>query len=449
MKHWIQTKVTGKSGDVRRRVDRAVPVTGAPSSLECGVFTGVWSLPFAEAGGAWHTGLLAGGASVRPRAALWLPLRRPGFGAAAFLQSKSLRVVSKERAWKGGTQAFSREVAAVSSEPWPTAFRTRGLRGADGAPAAPRPAELGWAPPPASGEGPEAALTRPPLRPLPCVGYPTPPPAVGDALGNPSNSDRPGAWQGPRGGQFSCSVLLLVRSTPAAPSWDPSPQMVPRPLSGLCVAIGPQGPRGGRTERPARRPGALCREGSVRGLAAAGGRPLLGGLCVLTSGLAPAALGTAVMPNPSAATATHGGGGRTLLPACVLRLGQGSLCLAERLPGLCQHSRGPARALQEGLGRPCLLKTGTSANEEPLRDRGPVLGRAHHSRPRVSLRCRGGREGAHGSQPPAHRTWPGAGPGGQEGAHGSQPPAHRTWLGAGPRAVVLSLPSSPFSCVSL
>lgn len=91
-------------------------------------------------------------------------------------------------------------------------------------------------------------------------------------------------------------------------------------------------------------------------------------LLVLPSGFAPAALGTTVMPSPSAAAATRRGGRRTLLPTCALRLRQGSLCSAERPLGACQHSRGPARALQEGQGCPCLLKTGTSANEEPLRD---------------------------------------------------------------------------------
>lgn len=203
--------------------------------------------------------------------------------------------------------------------------------------------------------------------------------------------------------------------------------MVPRPPSGLCVAIGLQGPCGGCTERPAWRPGGLCREGSARGLATVGGRPLLGGLRILPSGLAPAALGTAVMPSPSAATATRGGGGRTLLPACVPQLGQGSLCSAERPPGPYQHSRGPARALQEGQGRPCLLKTGTSANEEPLRDRGARPGQ---SSPQWASRL------------PEVPWRPG-------GDHGSQPPAHRTWPDAGPWAVVFSLPSSPFSCVFL
>ena len=91
-------------------------------------------------------------------------------------------------------------------------------------------------------------------------------------------------------------------------------------------------------------------------------------LLVLPSGFPPTALGTTVMPSSSATAATCRGGRRTLLPTCALHPGQGSLCSAERPPGACQHSRGLARALQEGQGCPCLLKTGTSANEEPLRD---------------------------------------------------------------------------------
>ena len=102
-----------------------------------------------------------------------------------------------------------------------------------------------------------STVAAPPRQPL------CPPPAVGDTLGSPSNSDWPGAWGGSRGSQFSCSALLLVRSPQAAPSWSPSPRMVPRPPSGSCVAISPQGPRGGYTERPPQLLGRVGQEACV------------------------------------------------------------------------------------------------------------------------------------------------------------------------------------------
>lgn len=193
-----------------------------------------------------------GCASTRPRAPLCgRPPPLPCLGAAASLQSKSLGGGRRvESLGKAGTQGFLRrgQPLAQSCGPPPSGHKASGVRvepvhpHAQGAWQGPLLACATWRGLRGGADLPSAAAAA--LRQLLC-----PPPAVGDALGNPSNSDWPGAWRGPHGSQLSCSALLLVRSSPAAPSWGPSPRMVPRPPSGSCVAISPWGPRGGCAER--------------------------------------------------------------------------------------------------------------------------------------------------------------------------------------------------------
>ena len=137
-------------------------------------------------------------------------------------QQESERLSARREPGKGGDPGLLEGGGSVSSEPRPTAFRHK----ASGVRMEPlqRPGLQSLAAPPASGEGSEEALTRPPLRPLPCVGYPTLPQLL-ETLLEILQTDRPGAWQGPRGSQFSCSVLLLVRKLLRlgipAPRWCP------------------------------------------------------------------------------------------------------------------------------------------------------------------------------------------------------------------------------------
>lgn len=209
-------------------------------------------------------GHVTGRASARPGAPLCgRPRPLLCLGAATSLQSKSRGVVSEERAWERQGPRASRGGAAFGSEPCPPPAGHK-ARCADAARAAPVPRELGRAPswpvPPERvlrGADMPSTVAAPP-RQLLC-----PPPAVGDTLGSPSNSDWPGAWGGSHGSQFSCSALLLVQRPQAAPSWSPSPRMVPRPPSGSCVAISPQGPRGGYTERPPQLLGRVGQEACV------------------------------------------------------------------------------------------------------------------------------------------------------------------------------------------
>lgn len=242
------------------------------------------------------------------------------------------------------------------------------------------PRELGRAPswPVPPGEGSEGVLTCPLLRLLPCVSCSALPQLsemLLEILQTPTGPE-PGevhvGVSSPAQLCFLCEAPQLLRLGVPAPGWCPGHRQ---------VRAWPSAPGGHVGDAQS-----VCR--SCSGVAA--GRPVSGRfyegpccggkaaaprrlqaerlLCVLPSGFAPAALGTAMMPSPSAAAATRGGGRQTPLPTCALHPGQGSLCSAERPSGACQHSQGPARALQEGQGCPCLLKTGTSANEEPLRD---------------------------------------------------------------------------------
>ena len=165
-----------------------------------------------------------GCASARPGAPLWWPPRLPGLGAATSRQSKSLSGGQQgESLGKAGTQAFLREAAALAQSRGPPPSDTR-PPGCGWSPCN-APACRAWLPPPPRlWRGSEEALTRPPLRPLPCVGYPTLPQLL-ETLLEILQTDRPGAWQGPRGSQFSCSVLLLVRKLLRlgipAPRWCP------------------------------------------------------------------------------------------------------------------------------------------------------------------------------------------------------------------------------------